>query len=87
VILARYDSTHRSRFVLFTSPVAVLEQGVQDTTETERWLNDVGDELAHCGQIVFTAKYVRQSSLCSVTVTGSMVTKSEETSYDLPSEH
>jgi hypothetical protein len=39
--------THTTGLVLLTSPVAVLEQRVKDTADTERWLDDVGNELAH----------------------------------------
>lgn len=39
--------THTTGLVLLTSPVAVLEQRIEDTADTERWLDDVGDELAH----------------------------------------
>jgi hypothetical protein len=43
----RWEREDTSGLVLLTSPVAVLEKRVEDSTKTERRFNDVGYEFSH----------------------------------------
>ena len=42
----RRERQDTSGLVLFSGPVRVFEQRVEDSSETERWLDDIGDELS-----------------------------------------
>lgn len=42
----RWERQDSSGLVLFSCPVAVFEEGVEDSSETERWLDDVGSEFS-----------------------------------------
>lgn len=43
----RGERQDTSGLVLFSGPVRVLEERVEDSTETERWFDDVGDEFSN----------------------------------------
>lgn len=61
----------------------MFKQRVEDSTDTERWLDDVWREFPHCE----VSDAVGTDLLCSVTVFGSILSRSAVTSYDLPSVH
>lgn len=61
----------------------MFKQRVEDSTDTERWLDDVRRELPHYE----VSDAVGIDLLCSVTVFGSILSRSAVTSYDLPSVH
>lgn len=42
----RWERQDTSSLVLLSGPVRVLKERVEDSTETERWLDDVGDKFS-----------------------------------------